>query len=641
MKVGDRFFMNFLTSETIGIGIGIPVAVLYSWVIGPLFASLTGEYFGLTVSYAAIAGAIIVPFIAMPTNFILAWPISRFINRYHENKARPEEIDKYFRRLQGLSMLQSAMIFFRITLGAFAVTLAVSIQLKPDIYSAVAFCMLGTMGSFVAAALSYVVVSNLSRPVLTRLIHDGHIGMEKLSDKRYVGVPVGRRLVLFVFLPFLIQSVILLLIVMSMRVNQVNVAGVAVNMGIMLGLNFFLISFILLFWVFRISRSIKNMRHSMQDLVAGQSDLTGRIETSLEDDINVLTFLYNGLSHNLGTMVSRVVGKSSELDGHIQSMFDPLYAVVSTSASAYRAVERIRSKTASQKTQSESTSRNMNSMKSNIENLRNFGIGFSDLLRYVVEQVDRMIELLMQLKDNTRDSMIAIDSGIKSVNSIEGYLAAITDATRRVSMTAGEIDQIVSVIEDIANQTNVLSMNASIEASHVGAYGKGFAVVAREIKKLADQSREGAKNTTTQIRKLMESVENSSGISETAIHEIQSNLRVFEKVRDFYQGLNAFLEEQTNIASRLKVDLSGIMTKMKQLISLIEEQHQYVIDTRENIDGIQQSSDDIHEDIDSLLAKLDALVQSVQQSIETLKETRDVDEDLRKSFELLRVDKTR
>ncbi len=120
------------------------------------------------------------------------------------------------------------------------------------------------------------------------------------------------------------------------------------------------------------------------------------------------------------------------------------------------------------------------------------------------------------------------ENAIKSREDMQ----ALTKAMERISETSKEIENIIAAIEDIASQTNLLSLNASIEAARAGEAGRGFAVVADQIGKLAADSAESAITTKELIGKAISEVEIGNRIvdvTSTAIDEVVNNMQEFAK----------------------------------------------------------------------------------------------------------------
>ena len=115
----------------------------------------------------------------------------------------------------------------------------------------------------------------------------------------------------------------------------------------------------------------------------------------------------------------------------------------------------------------------------------------------------------------------------------------LTDAMGRIATTSNQIKNIIAEIEDIASQTNLLSLNAAIEAARAGEAGRGFAVVADQIRKLAEQSADSAINTRQMIETSLEEVERGSRL--TAETE--------EALKNVISGLDAIVQTVSDVRS--------------------------------------------------------------------------------------------
>ena len=112
----------------------------------------------------------------------------------------------------------------------------------------------------------------------------------------------------------------------------------------------------------------------------------------------------------------------------------------------------------------------------------------------------------------------------------------------RISSTSQEIQNIIGSIEEIASQTNLLSLNASIEAARAGEAGKGFAVVADQIGKLAGDSAQAAVNTRDLIEKSLQEIENGNQITEKTVAALN---KILESMNDFANAAKGASESST------------------------------------------------------------------------------------------------
>lgn len=158
--------------------------------------------------------------------------------------------------------------------------------------------------------------------------------------------------------------------------------------------------------------------------------------------------------------------------------------------------------------------------------------GASEQASAVEELLSTATTVTKQVEDTTKATDAAHDKAKIVGNEAavsQDKMAELTEAMRRIESTSNEIKNIIGGIEDIAAQTNLLSLNASIEAARAGAAGKGFAVVADQIGKLAEQSTQSAVNT----RKLIE----------TAISEVSVGSRITDETAEALKQVINGLDE--------------------------------------------------------------------------------------------------
>ncbi len=132
------------------------------------------------------------------------------------------------------------------------------------------------------------------------------------------------------------------------------------------------------------------------------------------------------------------------------------------------------------------------------------------LFRWELQAAENKAMLLEQAQQVT-DSITTIAATIEELNASQEDLAAtmqdVANLSDRVSVNVNNTDTVISTIQQIASQTNLLGLNAAIEAARVGEQGRGFAVVAEEVRKLSDQSHHSAKDIQVTLQELKSSME--------------------------------------------------------------------------------------------------------------------------------------
>lgn len=182
-------------------------------------------------------------------------------------------------------------------------------------------------------------------------------------------------------------------------------------------------------------------------------------------------------------------------------------------------------------------------------------------------EVNDLRYLIEEMSQNMESSAAEAENSVKIASRTKGLLEngsvkmqELKAGVGEISKCSEEIQSIITTIEDIASQTNLLSLNAAIEAARAGNAGKGFAVVAEQVKSLAEESAKAAGETTKLIQKTIEAVENGILIADETVENM-------EKVMGDAQGA---AEKMTQIAGMLNQDVD-YMHEINKNISKVSE----------------------------------------------------------------------
>ena len=148
-------------------------------------------------------------------------------------------------------------------------------------------------------------------------------------------------------------------------------------------------------------------------------------------------------------------------------------------------------------------------------------------------------------------------------------MSVLTESIQEVSKNSSQIVEMVQLIMDISEQTNLLAMNAAIEAAHAGEYGKGFAVVAEEIRKLADKSSRSARDIQAVVKQIHEGMEQNRQRGEKTIE----NFKVLKVKVEKSSRVNHDIASASGEQKQANQSILRTVTALKDLGRLIAQKH--------------------------------------------------------------------
>ena len=204
-----------------------------------------------------------------------------------------------------------------------------------------------------------------------------------------------------------------------------------------------------------------------------------------------------------------------------------------------------------------------------------------ELAEGATEQAGAVEELTATVEDVAmiaRDSAKSANDACAMIRNVEqnatksqNDLQDLTNAMTRISDTSKEIQEIIAAIEDIADQTNLLSLNASIEAARAGEAGRGFAVVADQIGKLAADSAQSAANTRALIEKSLVEIENGNAVTEKTVIALEEILGGMKTFADAAQGSSQASETQADMLEQIQQGIEQISSVVQSNSAAAEE----------------------------------------------------------------------
>ena len=337
--------------------------------------------------------------------------------------------------------------------------------------------------------------------------------------------------------------------------------------------------FIINFALSSLFGKIKKVSDEITSIAEGKADLSQRIPVASADEIGLLVESCNKLTESLAKMfgtikeaVASLVYTGTEIEGHTQSTIGDVETtterVQEISARAQAQNETMDMVAESSSNVSKAIQLLYSRIKTQAEAIGEVSSGVTEIsanIKSIDQNVSKISEKYEQLVNDSK-------TGQKDQMTV-------VDKVGEIQAQAGRLKEANSVIRSIASQTNLLAMNASIEAAHAGAAGKGFAVVAGEIRSLAESSAKQSKSIGDLIKSITEAIMgivdasklslNSFKSLDEKIGEIQSMLsQVLSSVDEQQEGANGLLDSMSIVdsSSRSIQDASSEMQEQSDKV---------------------------------------------------------------------------
>jgi methyl-accepting chemotaxis protein len=317
------------------------------------------------------------------------------------------------------------------------------------------------------------------------------------------------------------------------------------------------------FFIIRsIIQPIRRLIASTQAVSEG--DLTHEIDVTGKDEIGELALSFKDMTENLKQIITQVDMSTEQVAAAAEELTASADETTIATKQVASSIQQVASGAESQTVGIDKTVNTMNEISHGMETMTNNFVQVNELTEQAVKHAEEGGE-------SVQHTMAQMHEIHKQVESSDVIIKSLYDRSQQVN-------EIIGVISDISNQTNLLALNAAIEAARAGEQGKGFAVVADEVRKLADQSQSSASQIAELIRAIQEDTEKSVQSMQHATKSVQDGIIVSNKtIEKFDQILNAVrvmapqIEEVSQIAEQITAEIKNVTDTSNELSEIAKE----------------------------------------------------------------------
>jgi len=306
-------------------------------------------------------------------------------------------------------------------------------------------------------------------------------------------------------------------------------------------------------FLYMIRRRLADLAKMFKDVSTGDGDLQRRIDVKGSDGIDILGRIFNGFIEKLQSIMGQIINDSSNLVD-VASHLNTISA--SSNESALQ-----------QQAQIEQVATAMNEMSATVTEVATNARSAADSAQGAEGEVN--------------SGMVIVEQTVTSINSLASEVERANDVIRTLQSDSEEIGSVLDVIRGIAEQTNLLALNAAIEAARAGEQGRGFAVVADEVRTLASRTQQSTEEIQAMIERLQSGANDAVNVMEeshiqarTSVEQASKTGEALQKITTAVNTINQMnlqisnaAEQQTAVAHEIDVSLNQINQASHESVS--------------------------------------------------------------------------
>lgn len=367
-----------------------------------------------------------------------------------------------------------------------------------------------------------------------------------------------------------------------------TVTGVAVGIIAIVVLIAIIISFIM---GRRLMRPLVKVSTIIEDIANGNIEADFSVVKESNDEIGLIIEKMKELTQSLGSIVGKIRNSSDTMSSNSYELNDTSSQTLAANNEISKAVEDV--------------AEGSTGMAASISKINENLLEMSNETKDINESVNEIRNQTTAVQDSSKIMNDKIKSMQDSSHKMDEGISAISKRIETVNTTVDKVSNIVSVIEEISSETNLLSLNASIEAARAGDAGKGFAVVAQEIRVLSD-------NTNTELENIKQII---SSLVEECRYCVQASGTIVEDNAKQKEEIKAVLDEFGSLDEQIQKTAEKA-DEIEELVTAMIELNDDITKSSNSLTDVSAANAAATEEMNANIEELNAMMHGVSEMAE-------------------------
>lgn len=367
-----------------------------------------------------------------------------------------------------------------------------------------------------------------------------------------------------------------------------TVTGVAVGIIAIVVLIAITISFIM---GRRLMRPLVKVSTIIEDVANGNIEADFSVVKESNDEIDLIIEKMKELTQSLGSIVGKIRNSSDTMSSNSYELNDTSSQTLAANNEISKAVEDV--------------AEGSTGMAASISKINENLLEMSNETKDINASVDEIKNQTVAVQDSSKIMNDKIKSMQDSSHKMDEGISAISKRIETVNTTVDKVSNIVSVIEEISSETNLLSLNASIEAARAGDAGKGFAVVAQEIRVLSD-------NTNTELENIKQII---SSLVEECRYCVQASGTIVEDNAKQKEEIKAVLDEFGSLDEQIQKTAEKA-DEIEELVTAMIELNDDITKSSNSLTDVSAANAAATEEMNANIEELNAMMHGVSEMAE-------------------------